>query len=409
MLIKEAHILFNQGLNKISSHQGEIFLSEEIDSYLYRGMVSVIEEYVRQFYQKLDKPSEDISQLIVSNYKISTNYTNTNSIIHNPKGDYNICYFLLPNNHIYTVNIKPYMQYGKLCDTVVIDNSSTRIEYISVVPFNYELIGNKTDGFDFIVTMDLGGTNEVLFDLSNYGNYDTLITNENNKFLIINLLLEEINLKNRDSLSTNTIFTHPVNPANDYTNLKIKAYWERYREYYYPNSFIFVSSDQAYSENNFIEIKIDSASATAYSGTDTNSSYYIVPEEKSRGLFYTKTLPNKTIAGQTYNDLSVARIIDSTKINEFLFNPINKPTKERPLAEVGDDRFWLYSPENSVINDIYLDYIRYPRVPNLSLNWNLEVTGTLAQDCVNRAVELAMGEIVDQGIQLKLQTNQLEK
>ena len=159
-----------------------------------------------------------------------------------------------------------------------------------------------------------------------------------------------------------------------------------------------------------MEIKIDSASATAYNATNTNSTYYVIPSEKARGLFYSATRTIRDYDAPAGTKYSVCRQIDQKKIYEnLLSNPLNKPKRDRPLATQGASIISLYLPENSSTSTVYLDYIRQPRPFNADLGWASELNSNLHTNIVNRAVEIAMAETGDEKLSTKVQIDTLER
>jgi hypothetical protein len=274
-----------------------------------------------------------------------------------------------------------------------------------VVPFDSTLFLNADYPIDCTITHDLAGTPQVIFNLSSYDLAE--INSETEKFELIELIKEEINRKNI-ALSGNTIGVNPANKYSYLNALQLEVYWEYYKEYHYPNSLIFVS--KANQANKFIEVKIDNSSATSYSGTTTNSTYYVIPSEKARGQYYSITNTKEDYTTPVDTKVCPCREIDHTKLYEYMsYNPHNKPKKDRPLYTQSKGYLFVYLPDNCTTSNVYLDYIREPKPFSLTLGWSSELGSSLHQNIVNRAVELAMAQTKDTSLEPKVKINQLER
>lgn len=393
--VEEYHIAFKEAFNQISSFQGLELLDDEIDRYLTRGEVALITQLYNRYTQN-QQFSRELASLEVINYKTDVYYPVNTEVIWFEKSGFNFGYIVPPVDYMYPLNIKLAYKTGKTCDTGYVESSSSVTEYISVVPFNSELIGSHTD-LDFIVTL---GSTELL-NLSSY-NLPS-IEEENDKFYFIQTALELLNSRNRVDLTGDSTI---VDPANLFRTNNVFAYWEKYREFYYPNSFIFVTSTNPNTD--FIEIKIDSSSATSYSVTDTDLTYYVIAEEKSRNSFYAQTYQKKDSTGGSVSDVSITREIDKTKAIDLLDNPLDKPTRKRPHSIHSDQYIWIHTPSRTLAQTAYLDYIKYPRIISKRLQWHSQLNRLLMQDAVNYAVQFAMAEVGDQKIQIKTQIDKLD-
>lgn len=387
MTVKELHIAFYEGLNQIASFQGDEYLEEEVDRYLTRGQIALITELYKGYTQK-QQYAREMSSIEVINKILPVYYPSVLENIYFSHTGYNFGYIIPPTNYMYPINIKPYVKYAKLCDVDYQEQINTKKEYIAVLPFNDKLIGDN-DNLDFILS-----NNDVpLLSLSSY-NLPT-ITEDAEKFYYIQVVLEEINRRNV-TITNNNI---AVNPINQYTLLDIEIYWENYRNLHYPNCFI-IKSNTDYT-GQYIELKIDSNSASSYTANNTITDY-IIETEKARGLWYELEYNTKNIVGNSFENTVIAREIDKKKGMELLDNPLDKPTHTRPHSIHSNNYIWLHTPSRAVCTKVYLDYIRYPKPISLSLQWHAELDELLHQDLVNRAVQFAMVETGDMKIQNKL-------
>jgi hypothetical protein len=397
---KAFEVAFREGLNQIASQQGDEFKSDEIARLLTRGQNSVIEEFYAIYANNNEKLWTDLESIIVRNY--STNAYKSSEIVNNIE----TYYCEKPYNFKYPINIRPEVKYINQCSIDTTYTETTVTEYISVVPFNQALFNGVDYPIDCTISYDQAGTPVVLFNLANY--HLAEINDESEKFELIEVILEELNRKNTN-LSGTTISVNPANTYNWLDTYKLRVYWQRYGDNYYPECFIFVSTYSS-ANNKFMEIKIDNSSATAYNGTNTNSQYYLIAGEKARGVFYSKTKTKRDYNVPIGTKYSVARQIDSKKIYEnLLSNPLNKPKRDRPLAFQAGELVSIYLPEKCSTSTVLLDYVRRPRPFNADLGWITELGSNLHINIVNRAVEFAMASIGDDKLSSKVQIDTLER
>lgn len=385
--VEELHIAFREGLNQIASYQGEEFLDDEIDRYLTRSQISIITSLFPYYSQKQQAYLE-LATLEVSNYKTNVYYPQDTEPIYYVHPDYEFGYIIPPTNYMYAINVKPYIKGAKICDINYTNVNTNVIEYVAIVPYTF--------GEDLIIK----NNSSVILSLSGY-NLPT-ITDENDKFYYLQVVLQEFNQRNTVNISGNTITN---NPANNYLLNNINVYWEKYREFYYPNSFIFVSNEV---QSGYMEVVTNNALSTAYSITNTDTTHYIIENERARGFWYSKTYVTRSGTGVSYDQTTIAREVDKKKAYELLENPLEKPTRDRPHTVHTDNYLWIHTPKKSVASMCYLDYIRYPRPVSRRLQWHSEFNRTMMQDIVNRAVGFAMSEIGDNKIQTKLQIDKLD-
>lgn len=389
--IQELHIAFREGLNQIASYQGDEYLEDEIDRYLTRAQVAVVTQLNKEYTQSTNYAKE-LATLETINKRLPVYYPRTAEIIYANHSGYNFGYIIPPTDYMYAINIKPNVISGKLCDTNYVETNTEISEYIAIVPFNTQLINNNNNNnLDFILT----NNNVEILSLTGY-NLPS-IQDENDKFYFINVILEEINRRNQ-SIS-NTLLVN--NPINKYTLGDVTVYWEKYRSYYYPNSFIFVSNTNYTTTPTYIEVKIDSTTVTTYTSNNSITDY-IIAEEKARGLWYKTIYISKNATGASYTELVIAREVDKKKAMELLDNPLDKPTRYRPHSVHSGNYIWVHTPKRTITDYVLLDYIRYPKPVSLRLQWHCELDKLLLQDVVNKAVQMAMMETGDNKVQGKV-------
>jgi len=406
MLVQELHIRFLQGLNKIASYQDVTFTEDEIDMYLTRGQLGVIESQWKLHGNKIDKNSEDFSNILTKNRVLDCYVIKEPHHLFEPH--VNTFYFQLPGNHLYTVNVKPDIDAGNKCNPLSGNNitDSNVDKFISIVPMNKDMFATL-NSYTIKINYDQSGTPITLFDSSDY---NWTIESWNDAYHVVNHILDFLNRENRLDITTASAIRN--NPADTFLLdefLNLEVYWERFDDLYYPNSFIFVSDDETYASGKFMELEINSGGAS-YSVTPTDSNYYIINDYRSRGIFNAVqyTTRNVNLANIPFEGTGIGRNIDIKKTYEYIDSPIDKPSKDRPLYNRTNNNIILYVADNVSINKVYLDYIRIPRPINLRSGWNSELNEALHQNIVDRAVDIAALEMQYQDMQAKAISTQLE-
>jgi len=171
----------------------------------------------------------------------------------------------------------------------------------------------------------------------------------------------------------------------------VKVYWERYRDNYYPSSFIFVSTT-----NNLAGLVATADNTTNEVGSNTQTNYLI---------------PNRALIGAITNKKILTAPIKTSE-NDLLYQLLSQNTfyKSSISEIVGDetqDYFTLYRDKSFLVTRMSYDYIRKPRTISLDLNQSCELAGTTHQKIVDLAVEILRLDIKDETYPVTVQDTQL--
>lgn len=205
--VLELHIGVRQALQKISSNQKRNFLPEEIDLALNINQERYVKSKVQRTNQMMgfapdQKSLDDISELIVSNYK--------GRVV---KKDSKTGFITLPPDYLYLLEDKSNIITN--CNSSFATSTEDIVEHIASVKFP---LSGKTSLFYDTLKLTLN-----LQDIFDNSLYTKTYKSKEERFFVINLMKEEIN---RSGL--------------------YKIYWETYKDIYSPLSFIIVS-DSAFT------------------------------------------------------------------------------------------------------------------------------------------------------------------
>ena len=329
MTVDEMHIGIDQGLQKINSEVFDTFLPEEKDWHLNLEVLEFIKNRTspksnlrREGFQSTKKRYDDLEELITSAsigiYK-----------------DTDIEQFgLLPPNYFRMVDIKPNVQFS--CAPIAVTETNTDV-YSVVLPFIDD------DFTEFIISAahtTLGSV--TLFDLSDYPNFQSTLTDERQKYEIIHFVLYEVNRLFDD----------------------IEIRWENYNGTYHRNSFILVTENPDYT--------IGLISITGFLPIIEP----FVPE-----TFITLN----SIEGNK-KDVST-RLVKIEDYLDLVNHPFGTTHPNSPLSTISTGRIVLRHNETFIFNTLNIEYIRRPRQINLSLNQSCELNPNVHEEIVDKTVE----------------------
>lgn len=159
-------------------------------------------------------------------------------------------------------------------------------------------------------------------------------------------------------------------------------YYERYRDTYEPNTFIFI---------------ID----TSMSATDIKLKYdAIVISGVDKGVV-------KVSVWQSPDTYRANRYIRGNRLAEFQNSNFAKSSKDSPIVQSADNTLYVYSDERFLVTDVLINYIRKPRIVNLSLGIDCDLPSTVHNKICDLTVEYIKMAIGDPNYQWKVQDNEL--
>lgn len=359
MTVFELHLQLNQRLQEVASYKRDKFKPEELDMALNKAMFRLLETGVNSKFEDTEINLSQVKALIQKN-KVS-------EVIIPQAGDplYEdntlMGYTTLSPDLYWIINNRVETIQNPLdLSTAPILATTTLSEYVAVIPFPAL---DTPPYFDNVsVVASVGGSLYTSPSQIAAG-----FTSANSKYVVVNNILESFYKK----IST------------------LKVYWERYRDTYYKDSFIFVST-----------IPIGTITLTSGNQTSvvlsTQTSYTIY----DRSLI--ATLPAKTVA------------ISSTKITQEndLYNTLSQnvfysPRQTEPIVDHLQDYLVFYREISFIITRSYIDYIRKPRTISLLLNQSCELADSAHPKLIDLAVELLRLDTKDPAYQQTVADTQL--
>lgn len=354
------HLEVNQRLQEVSSQKHNKFFKEEIDLALNKAMFRFLEEGIKAEFEDTQINLSHVSALIKKN-KISE------AIIpgsNDPLYEDNILnvYGVLPPDHYWNINARVEVITDPTnCETAPALGTTAYAEWVAVVPFPS---ANASAPYFPAVTV----TSSVLGTLYTAPSpISAGFSSTDSKYVIIDNI--------RDSL---------------FSNANIKVYWERYRDTYYRNSFIFVSPNTAGT----ITIAGTGLTSSAVAMSSTSYSIY------NRGGI--NALTNKTVVTSPTKNQELNSSYGALKANNFY----KSIPREVSIIQTKDYLIG-YREESFLITRFYYDYIRKPRTISLSLDQSCELSETTHPKIVDLAVEILRLDTKDKSYPQTVQDTQI--
>lgn len=382
-------------------------------------------------------------------------------------------YGCLPHNFMSVSNVRALTARpatANACDnlgTTRVNNDMELQEYVCVLPFvanTNSICANNIIDFRIIarsapnvsgVHTDLTIFDYQLFTKSRGFNMPSGIKDEQDKYVIINLVLNYLNRFNAASEYLNfetlgdPLNPNPTPPANEYQQLDtdnsrgdfFHVYWERYKDQYYPNSFVFVSKNRRDVSRNVVL----TSGANPYTGTTyiTDADYNntsqlggivieLVGSAQSNvqnnasgftaGRYYQVSYSRQVLSIVDWLDgLNPATILASgttprpateqayqTSVCSFVgdnlytnMTGLGSPTYKRPIYTLASSFIHGYSDGNFVIRKFLIDYYRQP--VSISQEWGQTTELPNTQFLVDLAVLYILEAVSSPRYQTKLQ------
>jgi hypothetical protein len=438
---KEIHTATQLRLQKVGSNQYTQFAGDELDNMLNSAYMTYISKIafgdVVPVPDNTGQPkvplgtSKDIAllaPLIVKNCKLPLYKPNPNRL--NPDGyieEPDAVYATLPENYLWFLNSRsetkyisqnPCTTYGKLTLTAAQDTSLT--EYVAVVPFLTPITSLCTGGnipltIQFMGMRTPDGTykNITVFDYNWFTKatgYDPILTikEDNDKWFLVQLVLQFLNRFNTVQELVDINWTSAPPPTYngldswiEYSNNdgKFKVYWERYKDRYHPNCFIFVTNqrieisrqgtpaatnpttyyaDDVYNDatatglpNPFgIQVKLTAGTAE-FNDQFRQISYrreILDAKDTTEPLspdFANAAIPNAVTTARNVPN----RLVTLNRLYYTIQSPWGEPVNTSPIVTLAQNYIFVYPSANFCIKSLYIDYIRKPRP--ISLRWNI--------------------------------------
>lgn len=358
--VRELHLQFNQRAMEVASHKRDKFFPQEVDMYLNKAMFRLLEQGVNRKFQDAEINLSHVTALLKKNKVSEVIIPQSNDPLYEEHLD--SVYTTIPpdlywliNGRVETIN-NPYD-----CETAPTLATTTLQEWVAVVPFP---AANASSPYypSLTVSSTVAGTLYTAPSAISAG-----VTSTNSAYVFINDILEEL-----------------------YSHATIRCYWERYRDVYYKNSFIFV----AYSNQGTFSITATGVSTSSAAMSATSYNKY------NRALIANLTQKNVVLAPVKVNEAHL--LYSSLKENVF-YN-----TRQREVScDQTQDYFTFYADDSFIVTRFYFDYIRKPRTISLLLNQSCELADTIHPKLVDLAVELMRLDTKDQAYPATVQDVEL--
>lgn len=360
MTTRELHLSFNQRAMEVASHKRDKFFPQEVDMYLNKAMYRLLENGVQRKFQDTEINLSHVTALLKKN-KISEVIIPSDS---DPLYEEHLdsVYTTIPADLYWLINGRVETVNDTInCEEAPTLATQTLQEWKCIVPFP-TANGSSPYWPSLVVSSTVAGT---LYTAPSP--ISTGVTSTSSSYVFINDILEEL-----------------------YSHTSIRCYWERYRDTYSRNSFIFV----AYSNQGTISITATGVTTSSAAMSVTNYSKY------NRAV-----IPNITNGNVA---LFPVKVQEANLLYSSLKENVFYKTRQREVAcDQTHDYFTLYADESFIITRFYYDYIRKPRTISLLLNQSCELADTIHPKVVDLAVELMRLDTKDQAYQATVQDTEL--
>lgn len=364
----EYHIAVLQGLQKVAAYTDDMFTSEEIDFHLTKQQNRLVEEIVTKRFEDVQSGLDYIRPLIVKNKALQVFLPQTGEAIY----ESGMVYGVLPPRYLYLITDRS----GVLTSTdptICADlrkfkkdsaYQDTYTEYIAALPMVTSAATQAPYYYNFKMILTKNGSPVTLSTPAGLQN----IQSAKSGFYVSNYVLQNF----------------------DFTGVSI--YWEYYREKYYPNCFVLVTTDSTITKVDITTTK--SSTDTSSGGSSTavfSGTAYTIPKYGS--------IPNQDIE---YNSNTLTEGDDIYTQNANVFYQSKAAS---PKSTVANQLLMVYESKSFLISNLVVDFVRIPRQISLSLNQISELGGNAPDIIVDRTVEYLKLAIENPAYQAVLNDN----
>lgn len=346
MVIQELHTSVLQRLQEVGNYKREKYRSEEIDLALNKAMYRLLEAGIVNNFESDQINLSHVSSLIHKNKISEVIQPQTTDKLY--EDNITNAYVVLPSNLFWSINGRAEVLTDPLnCEEAPDLNTTTLSEFVSVVTI--PTLGSSPYFANTTITSTILGTL--------YSSPTAIASGFNSstaKFTVINNILDTLYRK----FST------------------LQVYWERYRDTYYQNSFIFVGST-------------DIGTITITSNSQTTSVLRTVTTYTTFNRSLIDNLESVTVTSVP------VKINRENELYQGLQNNYYKTLARRPIVDQTADYFIIYTAENFIVTRLAYDYIRKPRTISLVLGQDCELSPTIHHKLVDIAVEVLRLDIKD--------------
>jgi hypothetical protein len=354
------HLEVNQRLQEVASYKRDKLFPEEIDMALNKAMYRLLEKGVDTKFEDDQINLSHVSALIKKNRVSEVIIPSSTDPLYE-EGILNV-YTPVAADLYWLVNGRAEVITDPLnCDTAPSLGTTSLLEFKAIVPFP---AANVSAPFFPAVTVG----SSVLGNLYTAPSpINAGFASADSQYILIDNILE-------------VLYSHPT----------LRVYWERYRDTYSKNSFIFVSN------SDFGTITVAGTGLTSSVVVRTQTAYTVY----NRGAI--SALPSKTVAISSTKPQEDSLLYSSMRQNQFY-----RTRSIEPLTVQIHDYFIIYREESFLLTRFYYDYIRKPRTISLLLNQSCELASSTHPKIIDLAVEILRLDTKDQAYPATVQDTQL--
>lgn len=359
----QLHLAVNQRLQEVASFKRNKYFPEEIDLALNTAMYRLLEKGVENRFQDNQINLSTVSALIQKNTSFPLIIPDTNDYLYEDNTISSYC--VIPPDLYWVINSR--LEVGinpLLCSTAPAVTTTTLSEYVSILPYPTITGNSPYYGNLKLVSSTLGTIYTIPSEIA------AGLSTEAEKFVITQNILE-------------SFYNNGEFPT-------VKVYWERYRNKFYKNNFIVVSSSNLgtvlITANNLVTTPNNSVQ-TNYSTIDRSS---LIESASCKRL------------------ISTSRIQNQDSLYEAIYqNTYYASSVEEPLINQTFDYFIVYQDKSFIVSRLYIDHIRKPRTISLSLNQTCELAENTHTKLVDLAVEILKLDTKDSSYSASVQDTEL--
>lgn len=346
----EYHIAVLQGLQKVAAYTDDMFSPEEIDMHLTKQQNRLVEEIVNKRFTDLQVGLDYIRPLITKNKQLQVFLPQPADVGY----EASMVYATLPAKYLYLVSDR---------SGVVTSTDAALCADISAYKTNPAFQSNYTEYVAAVPMVTSTATNAPYFY-----NFKMIITKAGNPIP----QLTPAGLQNIQSSRSGFSVINYV--LENFSFSEVSIYWEKYRDFYYPNSFVLVTTDSTITKVDLTTTKSPSDLSSGGSSTaNFAGTTYKVP-------LYT-AIPGYTL------DYSSNTLMELDDLYNQMNNVFYRPVPNNPKTVLSNQILYGYESKSFLISNLVIDYVRIPRQISLSLNQVSELGGNGPDVIVDRTVE----------------------
>jgi hypothetical protein len=342
----EMHLEVLQGLQKVDGFQQDIFLPEEIDLHLNREQDRLVATLFNKEFEDKQLRLDYIKNIVTKNRQLEVYVPDPNEYGYEP----NMVYGVLPNDYLHLVNDRSLVTFSTapgLCVDLGSVLTETVTERFAILPVPESSLSTGPYYKNFRLVATIGGSDVVLYTAP------AVLQNQPGKEGIYSI----------------------IRNITEYNFTGYTFYWERYRDMYYPNSFIILTDNTNVSQFTFASDRQD----------DSPDVSITEPVQTLDYLQYDDTAVLE-IASRVNTEVE-NRLVEADDMYELRKNVFFRTSKKEPVSSIDKGFIRIYREKNFIVTALTIDYIRRPRQISLHLNQSCELAGNAPRLIVDGCIE----------------------